>query len=656
LLKVKLPSLTSLDKDTLMDYHKRSKERLMFPGICALEYDIYLQLVIKYIVGWDEDKASSDQMGALGKPEAYSATTEEQGRKSLHVHVLIWLEGWNELSEKLMDSETPTKVLKECVTEALAFVRNACSSSLHDCDVADPFQHEGCGTRNNRKRRMVPVEDSKLRKLRHKIGCRADDVAICICRKCGKTLDSNTMVLNVLNSSHVCGSEVDCFPDRKSQRVSFANSLVSMDHDWVQEEPSARSLRRLLLNANSNIHLQSHAKRCFKRSDECYSNFPKPVNSKIEFIRGKDEVDWYDWTGAKGIRYMIGFETKREIYDAYMNTNNDSVTMLFGCNNNIIVGLTGKAVIYICKYSTKGTQNDDGKAFEDVSKSIIKQIQQQMDKEIEEDGTTLSNDSDFKIGFRRVVAGILAHTRACITGAPMAHFLLKHQTRFKFSHARISVPVDSVKAIILGQKTSMYNRRIGGKIIPTTKAFDYIHRPKEFEHMCLYEFFMVVTTMTKGEAKRKDCESFEYTQGHPLKEYEGVVYRKDKAIPYFKFSFLPDAQTLGGEMFSKRTKRSRYEGNKVRYELDLSTHADSDVTSSREKFAFHFMLLFKSYRRLDDLKKDGWYQGALKESLNGSGLWARAFYYASNIQNIHNSLKADSVQDPIKERTDPYVA
>jgi hypothetical protein len=109
------------------------------------------------------------------------------------------------------DSKAPTKLLKECVTEAaLAFV--------------DPFQHEGCGTRNNKKRHMVPVEDSKLRKLRLKNGCRANDVAICICKKCGKTLDSNIMVLNVLHSSHVCGSQIECFPNLNSQRVSFANS------------------------------------------------------------------------------------------------------------------------------------------------------------------------------------------------------------------------------------------------------------------------------------------------------------------------------------------------------------------------------------------------------------------------------------------------
>ena len=39
----------------------------------------------------------------MGVPEAYAIAIEEQGRKTLHAHIQVWIKDFNELQTKLYD-------------------------------------------------------------------------------------------------------------------------------------------------------------------------------------------------------------------------------------------------------------------------------------------------------------------------------------------------------------------------------------------------------------------------------------------------------------------------------------------------------------------------------------------------------------------------
>ncbi|PPQ73943.1 hypothetical protein CVT24_012551 [Panaeolus cyanescens] len=61
------------------------------PVACARFFDYMVQLFIQHICGWSDD--DSKRRGLFGRPAAYYGTVEQQGRLTLHLHFLLWIEG-----------------------------------------------------------------------------------------------------------------------------------------------------------------------------------------------------------------------------------------------------------------------------------------------------------------------------------------------------------------------------------------------------------------------------------------------------------------------------------------------------------------------------------------------------------------------------------
>jgi hypothetical protein len=51
---------------------------------------VVVQLFIKHLCGWDDDNPSS---GLFRKPSTYYGTVEQQGCMTLHLQLLLWIEG-----------------------------------------------------------------------------------------------------------------------------------------------------------------------------------------------------------------------------------------------------------------------------------------------------------------------------------------------------------------------------------------------------------------------------------------------------------------------------------------------------------------------------------------------------------------------------------
>ena len=83
------------DTKILADFKTRQDFRSDFPGLCAEEYSRIVDLVVKHLFSWDEASQSSTGMGLFGNVEAWCLATEEQGRKSLHGHILLFMKDWN---------------------------------------------------------------------------------------------------------------------------------------------------------------------------------------------------------------------------------------------------------------------------------------------------------------------------------------------------------------------------------------------------------------------------------------------------------------------------------------------------------------------------------------------------------------------------------
>ena len=79
------------DDEILLEFKFREKIREDHPGPCAEEYQRITKLVIKHIFAWDEENQCSTEKGIFGELLAWCLATEEQGRKTLHSHSLLFL-------------------------------------------------------------------------------------------------------------------------------------------------------------------------------------------------------------------------------------------------------------------------------------------------------------------------------------------------------------------------------------------------------------------------------------------------------------------------------------------------------------------------------------------------------------------------------------
>ncbi|EAU83563.2 hypothetical protein CC1G_04819 [Coprinopsis cinerea okayama7 len=69
------------------------------PVACAKFFHFLVQLFLEHILGWGKE-----HRGVFGNPSAYFGTVEQQGRMTLHLHILIWIVGAlspREIREKL---------------------------------------------------------------------------------------------------------------------------------------------------------------------------------------------------------------------------------------------------------------------------------------------------------------------------------------------------------------------------------------------------------------------------------------------------------------------------------------------------------------------------------------------------------------------------
>jgi hypothetical protein len=97
-------NISQLSDQVLFERAKeRTQLRIRFPGICAYFFEMALDIIIQDVIGWDlkKRKPIEDAEGLFGKVNAFSVSVEEQGRHTLHAHILIWVTELNEKRELL---------------------------------------------------------------------------------------------------------------------------------------------------------------------------------------------------------------------------------------------------------------------------------------------------------------------------------------------------------------------------------------------------------------------------------------------------------------------------------------------------------------------------------------------------------------------------
>ena len=236
------------------------------------------------------------------------------------------------------------------------------------------------------------------------------------------------------------------------------------------------------------------------------------------------------------------------------------------------------------------------------------------------------------LGFRRVLAGIYSHTSVYVVAAPMAHHIALEGSRFRFSHDQSWLPADGVKSMLDGEAIVMKFKKVGGKHVIVHSGMKYLYRPQELEGMCLYQFFREIMFMPRRTAEKKEIEHYDFLDDYPCSPIEVAVYRDTPAVPCFAWNFLGSTAGFQSSI------------------LDAVDESKPDY-AAKEEYAKKFMVLFMPLRSAEDIKVDGSHQKALHLALNEDRIDDEMIEIANNIQNIHNSLNSELVDDPLLSTT-----
>ena len=100
-----MPSLDSSEEQCIADFNLRKKTRLDFPGACSLNFQSVIQIVLEVLLGWDPSRRKGSEDGIFGELDAWGMTVEEQARKTLHAHWLLWSKKLAKMREDLFKKD-----------------------------------------------------------------------------------------------------------------------------------------------------------------------------------------------------------------------------------------------------------------------------------------------------------------------------------------------------------------------------------------------------------------------------------------------------------------------------------------------------------------------------------------------------------------------
>ena len=166
------PPTTSDDMaDIDADFEMTHQMRQEFPGLCAFNFDQITALLIEHVLGWNQDtQEPKPEGGAFGVLNAWSDSVEEQGRKTLHGHWILWVWEWSSLlkqlrSETLLTRKVAAKELKEYIDVVLS--TKLFGNSEQIAQVA--YQHE-CTTSTEQQVLPIRCSDQDIRNMRYQHG------------------------------------------------------------------------------------------------------------------------------------------------------------------------------------------------------------------------------------------------------------------------------------------------------------------------------------------------------------------------------------------------------------------------------------------------------------------------------------------------------
>jgi len=663
-----MPSLDATEEECIADFTIRKDARLDFPGACSLYFDGVMQIVVKILLGWNSKEQRGTEDGIFGELDAWSMTVEEQARKTLHAHLLLWSKRLAKMRYDLFDDDKDKR--NKARTDFCDRVNKVMSASY---TIDGWIVEHKCETRGKVEEIFKECEAQVLRDARHKILCQDINGKVMECKGCKEKVSTQDIINLALNEWHQNALKDDrtsakdlTFPLSKERhdiamyRTSYdmMSGFYEDDLFWGNED-----VRRILQISGDNEHYALHGPRCFKKGVECTSgSFPQAscTSTCIHEDTGEDMkmLEWYLLDGKIKRTAPWLVLPKRPLGCQYLNTHNKEISTIFNCNSNVIIG-DASNTFYLTLYGSKSTQKEDSEKKERIMKKLIRKLRrQQMERE-----SGLADDdvrSDYSQGLSMMMSAMNASTSRDVVSSPMAHYLVQHDgERFSASHKPKHLLITQLEDTLNNNAVNFTLRRTNkskanGTIVqwPDSSSHDYLHRPEKLEDMCAYEFTELYEkqfySFKDMNANKQDIvapgteqsERYRFIEGHPGQEF---AYLAKLKLPAVAVVSLPK-----GKLCLVR-------------DLELDTDTPSDVVKDkRNDYAKMALMMFYPFRELKDLKKDNSYWNRFEEERarhfegKETTFWKIGFEILQNMEDREMMMQSDHrtrARDPVQIET-----
>ena len=634
----------SLDDDTLISRAEaRTELRIKHPGLCAFFYELMQEIIIEECIGWDIKKGEPREGGGLfGIPEAFSSSGEEQGRTTLHMHMLVWVKSAGQVTDMLYSQND--QVRRQAEKRICDIMDHVGSAELFDPSKRDQgaFPHK-CTVPENRRRLPVVVNDQQLRNLRHKHGQKSEGGMFAYCPHCAKFWTNPEMVESyLLHGAQVPG--LTGYPDHKIRRLK----AMALEHQ--KSAPGEDPMEPCIINAAYNHHIHANSS-CFgkgetMRSDtgtagqkrkhgsiyECRYRSPQRKRAKTSVVNASETpIPWYLWNGTFSNRHVKEILIQRHPYDAFQNVSCPAISQSkMTCNTHVAKILPGPVGQYNFKYSFKGTQKEDTEEYERVRVAMEKTLTELRPYRTARSGAV-----------KRVLAASFAHQKTNVVGPAMAAYLTRHDSRFLFSHEAEWCPIRDIKGLLLTGEADARIKYNGSVPYFVSYALDYLCRPIELEELDAHDFFSLYEVV-RCNSQNEEALLLFHNQPYQHPSYrtktgrflQGVRRRKTmRLIKVIQYDF-PDTASFGGSIFDPST----------------------DVTEAMETYCMFALLLFYPYRTLDDIQLDGSYTLRFRQGVLTGPIGTKALKFLQNLQDAkHNCFRLKLKNDDLQRVTEPFM-
>jgi hypothetical protein len=597
-------------EEAAMELQNLNDIRYKYPGLCALNFEYLLEIILDKLVGVNETRT-----GIFGTLAAYGLAVEEQGRKTLHTHIIIYLEHWNKLMRLLQSPQRHLQLQAE--TQITSLVDSVLSTALLP-SAAPILTCPACC-----KGQLTYAEGQPLRDLRHKIG--SQQGIFSKCPACHHTFQADELA-----AKRTLPTELWTLPDH----LKKAKLAIQVLSDTTRPPEDTLPDHNIgILNYKYNHHLQQHANSCFKETIECRFLLPDMPEPRTRLLYSPDKYELFSWTGEVVLQHNITIRPQRFPQDAFTNSYSKHISSCLAPSNSNISFLAGpKAALYTSNYVTKPTQKEDTKEYSFLASFVANRFLQRR------------KDNPFFESMSRLMGAVMVSTSEHVCAAPMAAYLVRNTSRFKFSVPWQYVPLREAIKLVLHDndptfiKMSIRPHRKGCFL--SSLALHYIQRPKihDLESLCMLDFFQNYELLDAGIRTRNDQSTTPSTlQLDPADSgYNKFVLRKrDKGVKgqFNQWSF-PDASTFGENIF----------------------HVNCyPAANTIETYCCAALVLFHPFRSLQDVTIQGsFHKKFLHLFPHPQSLPQRMHKMLFNIQLFYNGMKLPAKEDPLTFHTVPF--